>query len=107
MAPPSSDTIVAAVAALRGDAGQWRRCGDTLHAAGDVAAGLRLGIADLSFFGDQAGLVEVYDRLQAKLAQLCGEAAENFTGVAFALESAATGYERDERAAVHQLRRAW
>jgi hypothetical protein len=105
--PPSSDTIVAAVAALRADAGQWRRCAATLTAAGGVAADLRLGTFELSYFSEKTGLVEVYGRLQAKMAQLCAEAGENFAGFGYALDSAATGYERDEREAVHRLRGAW
>jgi hypothetical protein len=107
MAPPSKDTIVAAIAALRDDALQWRRCGDTMSGAGDVAASLGLGTFELSYFGEQVGLVEVYGKLQVKMALLCREAADNFAGVAAALESAAGGYEHDERAAVHDLRGTW
>jgi hypothetical protein len=107
MAPPPHNTIVAAVKALRGDAVQWRQHADTAVAAGTVVESLGLGTFDLSYFGETTGLVEVYGKLQAKMAQLCGEAADNFAGVAAALESAAEGYDQDERAAVHQLHGTW
>jgi len=106
MAPPT-ETIVAAVQTLRDDAHTWRASGAELDSAARAAAPLGLDAFHFSYLGDQVGLTGTYQRLHDKMGRLLREAAVNCANVAGALETAAAGYERDERDAVHQLAGVW
>ena len=107
MAPPPSNTIVAAIDQLHRDADAWRTCAEQLKTCSGVADGLSLGGYEFSYAADKAGLQRTYTQLQQKLVTLSNEAALNFILVGAALDQAASGYDSDERAAVHELRRAW
>jgi len=111
MAPPPSrppnSKIVAAIDQLHHDADAWRACAEQLKTCSGMAYVLSLGGYEFSYAADKAGLQRTYTQLQQKLVALCNEAALNFILVGTALDQAANGYDSDERAAVHELRRAW
>lgn len=107
MAPPPRSKIVAAIGQLHSDAAAWRACAGQLKTCSDMAEALSLGRYEFSYAADKAGLQQTYFRLQQKIAGLCHEAATNFDNVGEALDRAADGYDHDERAAVHELRKAW
>ena len=107
MPPPPRSTIVAAIGQLHADAGAWRTCAGQLDTCSGQAEALSLGGYEFSYAADKAGLQQTYFLLQQKIAGLCQEAAANFENVGEALDRAADGYDHDERAAVHELRKAW
>src|SRR5690349_23279706 len=107
MAPPPHSTIVAAIGQLHSDAGAWRAAAGQLKTCSGMAGALDLGGYEFSYASDKAGLQQTYFLLQQKIAGLCHEAAVNFENVGGALDRAADGYDHDERAAVHELRKAW
>jgi hypothetical protein len=107
MAPPTQETITAAIAALRDDGGTWLRAAAELQAAAGAADGLALSPGAFSAVGDLCGLPAAYDALRQHVAGLLREGARRDTLTAAALEQAAAGYERDEHDAVHRLRQAW
>jgi hypothetical protein len=107
MAPPPNEKIVAAVESLRGDAHTWRSGGEELQVAAQIAGTLVLEAFHFSYLGDQVGLTDIYRRVQDKMTRLFEEGATNFGNVANALDSAADGYEQDERNAVHAMRGVW
>lgn len=105
--PPSHDTLVAALQALRADAGCWRSDAALMRAGSRAAASLTLADAAFSGLGEVAGYAEVYHRLVAKVVTLFDGGAANFDAVGAALDAAANGYDQDERAAVHLLKGRW
>jgi hypothetical protein len=105
--PPSRDTIVAALAALRGDARAWRSDAAQMRAGSRAAAGLALDGAVFSGLGEVIGYAEVYRRLVLKVVDLFDGGAANFDAVGAALATAADGYDQDERDAVHLMKGAW
>jgi len=107
MAPPPHDTIVAAIDQLHRDADAWRDCAGQARTCSVIAGSLGLGGYEFSYAADKAGLQRTYLLLQQKMVALCDEASANFENVGAALDLAAHGYDRDERAAVHDLRKAW
>jgi hypothetical protein len=107
MAPPTQETITAAIAALRADAADWLSSAADLAGAGDAAAGLTLRRGELSAMAEATGLTGVYAALQEHVAARLGEAARAGSDTAAALGQAAEGYERDEHDAVHRLRGIW
>jgi hypothetical protein len=107
MAPPPHGTIVAAIDQLHRDADAWRVCAGQLRAGSLIAGFLGLGGYEFSYPAAKAGLQHTYLLLQQKMVGLCDEAAANFENVGAALDLAADGYDHDERAAVHELRKAW
>jgi hypothetical protein len=107
MAPPPRNTIVAAIDHLHQDANAWRVCAGQLRTGSSIAGSLGLGGYEFSYVADKAGLQHTYFLLQQKMVALCDEAAANFENVGAALDLAADGYDHDERAAVHDLHKAW
>jgi hypothetical protein len=103
MPPPSEQAVLAAIAALRADAGTWDDAAGELREAAAVAARLELGALHFSYLADQLGLVEVYQQLQDRLQRLLGEGADNLVALGAALHAAADGYEQDENNAVHRM----
>jgi hypothetical protein len=107
MSPPPKDKIVAAMAALRGDAKVWHDNSAELGTAAQLAVSLSLDPSAFSSLGEQVGLPGVYQGLYEKVGLLLQEGTGNFDGVAGALTKAADGYERDEQYAVHEMLDKW
>jgi hypothetical protein len=107
MAPPTQETITAAIAALRDDGATWRLASADLETAARAAAGLTLDGGAFSAVGDLTGLTAAYGALRRHVARLLLEGARQDAATAAALDAAAAGYERDENDAVHRLRQAW
>lgn len=101
---PTKDQIRVAVDALRADARMWRSMEDELRDAAREAFRLDLGVSQVSYLGEKAGLTEAYIDIQSTLVRLLGEGVKAFDEMAAALIKAADGYERDEHNAVHRLR---
>jgi hypothetical protein len=105
--PPSHDTVVAALSALRGDAAVWYGDAGEMRAGSRAVAALTLDDAAFSGLGETIGYTAVYRRLVAKVGALFDGAAANFDAVGAALTAAADAYEQDERDAVHLMKGAW
>jgi hypothetical protein len=100
---PSKDQIRAAIETLRSDARMWSSMADELHEAGHQVFRLGLGRSQFSYLGDEAGLTQTYSNIQSTLGRLLAEGRAAFDDIAAALESAADGYEQDERNNLHRL----
>jgi hypothetical protein len=96
-----------ALPALRRDAGEWRKSGDALTLAANDAATHTFAPGDFSYFGEVAGLYEIYSKLQTKVVRLLNEGATQFHAIGGALDSAANQYEQDENNAVHRNLGVW
>ena len=107
MTPPSKETVEAAIQSLRMDAVAWGQAGAGLRQAAIAVDGLDFDRFHFSHAGDLVGLTDMYRQVQIKVARLLGEGADNFARVAAALTTAADGYERDERNAVHEMLGVW
>jgi len=105
--PPSHDTVVAALQALRGDASAWHSDAVQMRTGSRAAAALALDPAVFSGLGEVTGYPVVYHRLVAKVVALFDGGAANFDAVGTALTTAADGYDQDERNAVHLMRGVW
>lgn len=105
--PPSRDTIVAALQALRGDANAWHSDAAQMRAGSRAAAALALDGAAFSGLGETIGYAEVYRRLVLKVVALFDGGAANFDAVGTALATAADSYDQDERNAVHLMKGVW
>jgi len=105
--PPTDEEIRVAIAALRSDADDWRQWAATLARASTVVDELGLSVNDMCALSGMVGLPETYAALRRQAHMLAVQGALRFAEVADALASAADGYERDERNAVHRLRGVW
>ncbi|HTJ34266.1 MAG TPA: hypothetical protein VL738_13640 [Dactylosporangium sp.] len=103
--PPTPETIAAGIAALRDDATAWLVAAADLAEAADAPPPLDGG--EFGLVGDATGLARVHAGLRRAAADRLAEGARAGTATAAALNHAADGYERDERAAVHRLRGIW
>jgi len=104
---PSKGTIDVALQALREDAELWRGMAGEIEVAARVAGEMDFQAFHFSYIADLIGVTESYQQVQEKLIQLLGDGAANFRNVAQALNTAADGYEQDERNAVHRLKNVW
>lgn len=75
--------------------------------AASAAAALDLASFQLSWAASLVGLTDTYHEIQQKVATLLREGEANFDGIGDALQTAADGYERDERDAVHRATNVW
>ncbi|MDQ7907967.1 hypothetical protein RB614_25920 [Phytohabitans sp. ZYX-F-186] len=105
--PPTDEEIRVAIAALRSDADEWREWVRALARASTVVDELDLSVNDMCALSGVVGLPETYGALRQRAQTLAGQGVLRFAEVADALATAADGYERDERAAVHRLRGVW
>ena len=105
--PPSHDTVVAALRALRDDATAWHAGATTMAGGSAEVARLALDDAAFSALGERIGYAQVYHQLVVKVGALFDGATVTFDAVGSALSTAADGYEQDEQAAVHLMKGAW
>jgi hypothetical protein len=100
---PTPEQISAATDRLRADATMWRGMAATAELARAAGAGLGLSEPQLSWASRPSGLLDTYREAQRKVLWLLDEAVRNFDAVGGALDTAADGYEADERNAVHRM----
>lgn len=103
MTQPTGPQIAAALDAMRGDASMWRDMASQLREAATAADNLDLDKTEFSKLGEMLGVVDLYQDVQARLAALIHQGADNFDATAAALTTAADGYEKDEQNAVHRF----
>lgn len=65
-----------AMQALSADAAVWEGSADALSSASAAARGLTLSDVDLSWAGQDTGLVDTYSQLRDKVTRLLGEGSE-------------------------------
>ncbi|CAM2815092.1 type VII secretion target [Saccharomonospora xinjiangensis] len=88
--------IKAAVAALRADADIWDGAATDLDAPIQAIGSLGLTGHDVSMYGVDAGIDTTYSGAQSSLANMLGQAAQNFRDLAGALRRAADMYDQTE-----------
>jgi hypothetical protein len=94
-------TVTVAVNALRHDSGVWDEVARVTRVAGQEAAELTLGEAQLSWASVASGLLGTYAEIQDKVTMLLGEATTVYGDLSTTLDQVASEYERsDEQAAV-------
>jgi hypothetical protein len=100
-------TVMAAIEALRHDAGVWDRVAHVTDAASQEARGLTLTEADLSWASNYTSLLGTYAEIQQKTATLLSEATTVYTRLSAALDKVADAYELSDERAATQLKGVW
>jgi hypothetical protein len=100
---PDPQQIAAALDAMRGDATMWREMAGEMRSAAAVADRLDLTKLHFSKLGEMLGMVDLYRDVQDRMIQLMNQGADNFDATATALNTAADGYDKDERDNVHRF----
>ena len=106
MAPTPAE-VTAAIKALFDESAMWNTSAGTMQSAAGAAQGLTLGEGALSWASRPTGLVDTYGLIQQRVVTLVNEGVRTFTELSAALNTAATGYQRDENDAVHRMRNVW
>jgi hypothetical protein len=93
-------TVAVAVEAMRHDAAVWDEVSGVVGRAGQEAAALTLGEAQLSWASVPTGLLDTYQEIQRKVAALLGEGRDVTRGLSVTLDEVATAYQlSDDKAA--------
>lgn len=100
-------TLKVAIDAMRADAGEWRDTADKLSQAKLAASGLELNASQLSWIGEETGVVATYAAVRIKVAQLLGEGATTISALSTTLSNLATEFETDDAAAAQRLDGVW
>ena len=89
---------------MQPDPQQVQAAMEAMRAAAQVADRLDLGRLQFSLIADELGMTDLYQQVQERLGQLIRQGADTFEATAGALNTAAAGYDADERASVHRMK---
>jgi hypothetical protein len=100
-------TLVAALNALRHDAGVWDEISHTLGTAAQEANALTLTEADLSWASQPTGLLESYAQIQQKVAALLREGSVVCGGLSVTLDTVMHDYQLNDENAARKFKGVW
>lgn len=100
-------TLKVSLDALSSDAARWSTASQTLVGAGQVAGGLGLSDDQLSWAGQDTGLVATYEQLRVKVEALLAQGASETDEVAATLRGVRRVYESTDEDAKQRLKGSW
>jgi hypothetical protein len=92
---------------MRKDAKEWVDVATTCGNAQAAANRLTLTTKSLSWAADDTGLMSTYQQIQARMARLLGEGANEYTNLSTTLYGVARAYEENDQKAAADLGAAW
>lgn len=100
-------TLQVSLEALDSDAARWESSSRTLAGAQQVAEGLSLSDTQLSWAGQDTGLVATYEQLREKVAALLTQGVGETDKIAATLREVKLVYESTDDAAKQRLKGVW
>jgi hypothetical protein len=100
-------SVKAAIDALHDDAGRWDQIAGIVTSAGTAAELLDLTETTMSFAAARTGLLDTYNQLTARVAQLLQDAGETHRDLAVTLDQVAAAYEANDQRAAARFKGVW